>query len=193
MTHTHDARGLDRLDAEYRQRRSRVWADEDLTPEAQRRKVRELQKEYDQARESAEKAVRGRLEADAESAYRCAYGPERSYGSAQQEAAKELGLARIRSEVTDEFEAGRQDPLVSYQHALRAGDKERAEVIGKLGGRYLKDAPRRARLRELVAENEPAERRRAKEKLAELENEQRSFGLASGLRRRLRNNERSRS
>ncbi len=91
--------------------------------------------------------------------------------------------------MVDAFGGGYQDPLVSYQRAVRAGDLERAEVIGKVGERYLKEPARRSRLRELVAENEPAETKRAKKRLAEVEAQRRSHELGGALHRQVRGRE----
>lgn len=183
MTEGHE---FARIDQEYRESKAKIRADEDLTWEAKERKVRELGLEYDRKRKEAEEAVADRLAAEEESSYRKAYGPGLSGLTAEQETARELRLSRIRTEVTDDFEAGHQDPLVSYQRAVRAGDTERAEIIGKVGEKYLKEPARRARLRELVAENEPADRRRAKRRLAELEGEKREHELGVALKRRVR-------
>lgn len=177
---------LARIDQEYRESKAKVRGYEDLTEEAKERKVRELGLEHGRARAAAEKAVADRLQAEEEASYRKAYGPGRSTLSAEQETARELRLARIRAEVVDELEAGRDDPLRAYERATRAGDAERAEVLGKVGGKYLQEPARRARLRELVEENEPAERRRAKERLASLQGEKRTHELGSALHRKLR-------
>lgn len=183
MTEGHE---FARMDQEYREGKARIRADEDLTYEAKERKVRELGLDYDRRRKEAEKAIADRLEAEEAASYRKAYGPGRSTLTAEEETARELRLIRIRSEVTDDFEAGRQDPLVSYQQAVRAGDMERAEVIGKVGAKYLQDPIRRRRLAELVGENEPEERRRAKKRLAELEAQKRTHELGSALHRNVR-------
>lgn len=183
MTEQHD---LARIDAEYRESRAKIRADEDLTREAKGRKERELSLEYASRREEAETAISKRLQAEEEASFRKAYGPGRAALSAEQEMARELRLSRIRAEVVDSFEAGDQDPLVSYGRAVRAGDTERAEVIGKVGEKYLKEPARRARLRELVAENEPESVKRAKKRLAEVEAEKRSHELGSALHRQVR-------
>lgn len=65
-------------------------------------------------------------------------------------------------------------------------DAERAEVIGKVGAKYLQDPTRRRRLAELVGENEPEERKRAKKRLSELEAQKRTHALGSALHRNVR-------
>jgi hypothetical protein len=174
------------MDAEYRQRTSALRADEDLTHEARERGIKALSDAYDRNRKAAEQAAANRLQAEEQDNYRKAFGPKRVTLTAAQETARELRLARVRAEVTDELSSGLQDPLVAYRHAMRAGDAERAEVIGKLGAGHLEDPTRRRRLAELVAEHEPAERKRAKERLAELDERKRSLDLGGALNRRVR-------
>ncbi|MDP9475109.1 MAG: hypothetical protein M3R38_05360 [Actinomycetota bacterium] len=177
---------LAKIDAEYRETKAKIRADEDLNYEARQRKIREAGLEYDKRRKEAEQAIEDRLRAEEEASYRKAYGPARSTLSADQEAARELRLARIRAEVTDALEGGTDDALIAYERAVRAGDLERAEVLGKVGAKYLTDTTRRRRLRQLVAENEPADRRRAKERLGEIAGEQRTHELGTALRRQVR-------
>ncbi len=177
---------LAKIDQEYRETKAKIRADEDLTYEAKERKVRAAGLEYDKRRKEAEQAIADRLRAEEEASYRKAFGPARSTLSADQEAARELRLQRIRAEVTDALEAGTDDALVAYERAIRAGDLERAEVLGKVGAKYLQEPARRTRLRQLVAENEPADRRRAKERLGEIAGEQRTHELGVALRRHVR-------
>ncbi len=177
---------LAKLDADYRETKAKIRAEEDLTYEAKERKVRAAGLEYDRKRREVEQAIADRLKAEEENSYRKAYGPARNTLSADQEAARELRLARIRAEVTDALDAGTDDALVAYERAIRAGDLERAEVLGKVGAKYLQEPARRARLRQLVAENEPADRRRAKERLGEIASEQRTHELGTALRRHVR-------
>ncbi len=73
----------------------------------------------------------------------------------------------------------------AYEEAVRAGDKERAGVIGKMGARYL-EGFRRMRLAELVEENAPEKDRKAREKLAELEREREDLEVGLALQRRAR-------
>jgi hypothetical protein len=157
------------LETNYRKTKERIRADEDLSYEAKQRKIREAGLVYDRERREIDKRVLERLEAEEERAYRKAYGPGRSTLSAEQETARELRLARIRAEVTDTLRAGRDEPLIAYERAVRAGDSERALVIGKVGEKYLREPARRQRIRQLVAENEPAETKRAKRRLAQIE------------------------
>jgi hypothetical protein len=175
-----------RMDAEYRERVSALRKDEDLTHEARERKAKALGDAYDRTRKEAEQAVADRLKAEEQDTYRKAFGPKRVTLTPAQETARELRLARVRAEVTDELSSGLQDPLRAYEHALRAGDTERAEVIGKLGARHLEDPTRRRRLAELVAETEPEERKRAKQRLAEVDERKRALDLGSALNRRVR-------
>lgn len=174
------------IDQKYRERAARIQASEDLTPDAKARKIREAGKEYGEARAEAEGRIAKRLEAEGEAAYRRAYGPGLRTRTAEEETARELRLARIRAELTDEFEAGRQDPLRAYETAIRSGDEERAEVIGKVGTRFLQGAARRQRLADLVEQNLPEDRRRAKQKIAELERQKMQLDFGSALMRRAR-------
>ncbi len=117
---------------------------------------------------------------EVENAYKKAHGPGPSL-----DAAAELRLARIREEVRDDLEAKRLDPLRGYEEAVRAGDKERAGVIGKMGGRYL-EGFRRARLAELVEENMPQRDREARRRLAELEREREDLEAGLAMQRMAR-------
>nr|MDP9474792.1 hypothetical protein [Actinomycetota bacterium] len=170
-------REVEAIRAERRAKVDAVRADGDLTWEAKERKIKEIGREYYAREREAEARVTEGIKANIEAAYRSEHGPAPSALTAEQETAKELRLARIRAEVADEFEAGAQDPLVSYERAVRAGDAERAEVIGKVGERYLTDRNRRARLRQLVEENRPESQKRARRERERLEGEQRSTEL----------------
>ncbi len=177
---------LAKIDAEYRESKTKIRADEDLTYEAKERKVRALGLEHAGKRKETEKAVADRLKAEEEAAFRKAFGPGRTTLTAEQETARELRLSRLRAEVTDAFEGGHQDPLINYERAIRAGDVERAEVIGVVGLKYLQEPARRQRLGQLVAQNEPAERRRAKETLVKVEGQKRTHELGTALNRIVR-------
>ncbi len=174
------------MDAEFREEKSRIRGSEDLNDEAKERKVRALSLEHATRRKEAEKAVADRLEGEAEAAFRKAFGPAPSNLSADQETARELRLSRIRAEVTDAFEGGHQDPLINYERAIRAGDVERAEVIAAVGPKYLQEPARRQRLGQLVAQNEPADRRRAKATLVKVEGQKRTHELGTALNRLVR-------
>ena len=174
------------MDAEYREETARIRGSEDLNDEAKERKVRALGLAHAEKRKEAEKAVADRLWVQQETAYRKAFGPAPSNLSADQETARELRLSRLRAEVTDAFEGGHQDPLINYERAIRAGDTERAEVIAVVGPKYLTDPARRQRLGQLVAQNEPADRRRAKETLVKVEGAKRTHELGTALNRLVR-------
>lgn len=169
---------LDEMKARHRKRVAEIRADGDLTPEARERRVREETQRHDDARRAEEERVAGKLRSEIEDAYRRAHGP----GPAL-DVAGELRLARIREEVRDELEAGRVDPIRGYEEAVRAGHKERAEVIGKMGARYL-EGFRRMRLADLVEENMPEGDRRARQRLAELEREREDLDVGLTLQRR---------
>jgi len=177
---------LAKIDAEYREGKAKIRAFEDLTDEAKQRKVRALAQEHAEKRTAAEKAIEDRLWVQQENAYRKAFGPAPSNLSADQETARELRLSRLRAEVTDAFSGKVDDPIQAYERAVRAGDDERAEVIGVVGLKYLQEPARRQRLRSLVAANEPADRRRAKETLAKVEGQKRSHELGTALSRVVR-------
>ncbi len=174
------------IDAEYREGKAKIRAFEDLTDEAKERKVRALSLEHAEKRKEAEKAVADQLTAQEEAAFRKAFGPAPSNLSADQETARELRLSRIRAEVADTFEGKIDDPLQAYERAIRAGDLERADVIGGVGLKFLEEPSRRQRLRQLVAQNEPADRRRAKETLVKVEGQKRSHELGTALNRIVR-------
>ena len=174
------------MDAEFQEEKSRIRGSEDLNDEAKERKVRELGQEHAEKRKEAEKAIEDQLKAEEEAAFRKAFGPGRTTLSAEQETARELRLQRIRAEVVDHFEGGHQDPLINYERAIRAGDTERAEVIAVVGPKYLTDPARRQRLGQLVAQNEPADRRRAKETLVKVEGAKRTHELGTALNRLVR-------
>ena len=175
-----------RMDAEYRERVSAIRKDGDLNDEARARQTKALGDAYDRNRREAEQAAADRLENEEKENYRKAFGPKRSTLTAAQETARELRLARVRAEVAEELSSGMQDPLRAYEHALRAGDTERAEIIGKVGARHLEDPTRRRRLAELVAEHEPEERKRAKKRLADVDERKRSLDIGAALHHRVR-------
>ena len=167
---------------EHLEKRAALQADEDLTPEARNRRLVELERDYSERREAEAARVTAGLDADIERAYRKAHGPEKPSSDPQAEVAKEMRLARIRSEVYDDLANG-HDALIDYQEAIRLGDTERAAVLAKIGPGWLEDPTRKRRLRQLVAENESPERKRAKRDLAKLEAEKRSVELGLALQR----------
>ncbi len=169
---------LDGLKAKHRERVAAIRADKDLTYEARERRIKEEGQKYAEARRVEEERVTAALRGEIEGAYRKAHGPGPSL-----DAAAELRLARIRAEVQDDLEAKRMDPLRGFEEAVRAGDAERAGVIGRVGARYL-DGFRRARLAELVEENAPEKDKKAREKLAALEREREDLEVGLALQRR---------
>jgi hypothetical protein len=174
------------MDAEFREEKSRIRGSADLNDEAKERKVRELGQEHAEKRKEAEKAIEYRLWVQQETAYRKAFGPAPSNLSADQETARELRLSRIRAEVVDAFDGKIDDPLQAYERAVRAGDTERAEVIGRVGLKYLQEPARRQRLGQLVAANEPAEVQKAKKRLVKVEGQKRTHELGTALNRIVR-------
>ncbi|MDP9487514.1 MAG: hypothetical protein M3Q49_17310 [Actinomycetota bacterium] len=68
---------------------------------------------------------------------------------------------------------------------MRAGDKERAAVIGRMGHRYL-EGFRRQRLAELVQENMPEKDREARRRLQKLEQEQQDLEAGLAMQRMAR-------
>lgn len=94
-------------------------------------------------------------------------------------------MARLREEVRDELDTKRLDPIRGYEDAVRAGNTERAGVIGKVGARYL-EGFRRVRLAELVEANMPERDRVAREKLAALEREREDLQAGLALQRMAR-------
>ena len=174
------------MDAEFQEEKSRIRGSADLNDEAKERKVRALGQEHAEKRTAAEKATADRLWVQQETAYRKAFGPAPSNLSADEQVARELRLSRIRAEVTDAFDAQLDDPIQAFERAARAGDDERAEVIGNVGLKFLEEPARRQRLRQLVSENEPADRRRAKETLVKVEGAKRTHELGTALNRLVR-------
>ncbi len=168
---------LNEMKAKHRKRVAEIRADADLTHEAKERRVREEGAKHHEEIRAEEERVTGALRDDIEGAYRKAHGPGPSLDAAQ-----ELRLARLREEVRDELEAGRVDPIRGYEEAVRAGDKERAAIIGKMGGRYL-EGFRRARLAELVEENMPQRDREARRRLADLEQEREDLEAGLAMQR----------
>ncbi len=169
---------LDGLKAKHRERVAAIRADRDLTYEARERRIKEEGEKYYAARREEEERVTAALRQELEGAYRAAHGPGPSL-----DAAAELRLARLREEVRDELEAGRLDPIRGYEQAIRAGDRERAAILAKMGGRYL-EGFRRTRLAELVEENAPEKGKKAREKLAALEREREDLEVGLALQRR---------
>ncbi|MDP9481578.1 MAG: hypothetical protein M3R38_38935 [Actinomycetota bacterium] len=171
---------LNELKAKHRERVAAIRADGDLTHEAKERRVKEEGAKHHEEVRAEEERITSALKDDIEGAYRKAHGPGPSL-----DAAAELRLARIREEVRDDLEARRLDPIRGYEEAVRAGDKERAGVIGKMGGRYL-EGFRRARLQELVEENAPENDRKARERLAALEREREDLEAGLAMQRMAR-------
>ena len=176
---------LDAMRAEYLERKTELMGDEDLTPEAKNRYLQELERDFREGFDAEAERVTGRLDREIEDAYRKAHGPEKPSPDAQAEVAKEMRLSRVRSEVYEDLASG-HDALIDYERAVRLGDAERAGVLAKVGPGWLDDPARRRRLRQLVEENLPEERKEAKRDLERLEAEKRhvELGLALGRNRR---------
>ena len=176
---------LDAMRAEYLERKTELMGDEDLTPEAKTRYLQELERDYSERREAEAARITAGLDADIERAYKRAHGPEKPSSDPQAEVAKEMRLSRVRSEVYEDLASG-HDPLIDYERAVRLGDAERAGVLAKVGPGWLDDPARKRRLRQLVEENLPEERKEARRDLAKLEAEKRhvELGLALGRNRR---------
>ncbi|MDP9476540.1 MAG: hypothetical protein M3R38_12805 [Actinomycetota bacterium] len=171
---------LNEMKAKHRERVAAIRADADLTHEAKERRVKEEGAKHHEEVRAEEERITSALRDDIEGAYRKAHGPGPSL-----DAAAELRLARIRAEVQDDLEAKRLDPLRGYEEAVRAGDAERAGVIGKMGGRYL-EGFRRMRLAELVEKNLPERDREARRRLQELEREREDLALGLAMQRQAR-------
>lgn len=171
---------LNAMKDKHRKRVADIRGDADLTHEARERRIKELTTKHHEEVRAEEERVTSALEGEVEAAYRKAHGP----GPALDTAA-ELRLARLREEVRDELDAKRLDPIRGYEEAVRAGDTERAGVIGKIAPRYL-EGFRRVRLAELVEENMPERDREARQKLRELEREKEDLDMGLALQRRAR-------
>lgn len=173
---------LDAMRAEYNDQKAALTADEDLTPEARNRRLMEAELGFDAAFREESGRIMERLDADIERAYKRAHGPEKPSEYPEEEIAKEMRLQRVRSEVYDDLANG-HDALIDYERAVRLGDRERAEVLAKVGPGWLDDPTRKRRLRQLVEENLPEERKKAKRDLERLEAEKRHLDFAFALRR----------
>ncbi len=168
---------LNEMKAKHRERVAAIRADADLTHEAKERRVKEEGAKHHEEIRVEEERVTAAVREEVENAYKKAHGPGPSLDAAQ-----ELRLARLREEVRDDLEANRLDPIRGYEEAVRAGDKERAAVIGKMGGRYL-EGFRRMRLAELVEENAPEKDREARRRLQELEREREDLEAGLAMQR----------
>ncbi len=171
---------LSELKVAHRKRVAAIRADQDRTDAAKERRIKEETEKFDAARSIEEERIEASIRADVEAAYRSAHGP-----GPVLDAAAELRLARLREEVRDELDTKRLDPIRGYEEAVRAGDKERAEIIGKIGARYLQGF-RRARLAKLVEENMPERDGKARARLAELEREREDLEVGLAIQRHAR-------
>ncbi len=173
-----------RLEHEAKVREIEGYAD--LSRTGKDKRIAEETERYNKAREAEEQRTRQSLQADIDAAYKTIHRQDETPSlDPQVETAKQLRRANIRQDVLDALEHG-TDPVAAYERAIRAGDAERAAIIGQLGERYLKDTGRRRQLRRLVEENEPEAKQQARRRLAELETEQNSFEVGAALQRTLR-------
>lgn len=177
---------LDDLKAEHRKKVAAIRADEDLKPEARDRRIQEETQRFEKEYREEKERTFSTLDSDIEQTWKRAHAEDGPSGSTEEQVARELRLQRLREEVRDDFEAGRQDPIRAYEHAVRVGDKERAEVIGKVGPRYMDNGIRRQQLARLVEENEPAHKKQARQRLQALETEKRQTELGLALQERAR-------
>ena len=183
MTYT---KKLDTLKDEHQKKVAAIRGDEDLKPEARDRRIQEETQRFEKEYREEKERTFSTLDSDIEQTWKRAHAEDRPSGSTEEQVARELRLQRLREEVRDDFEAGRQDPIRAYEHAVRVGDKERAEVIGKVGGRYMNNGIRRQHLARLVEENEPASKKQARQRLQALEDEKRQTELGLALQERAR-------
>ena len=114
-----------KVDADYREKKATIRSDEDLTWEAKERRIKELGQKYDADRAEIGRRVEEERAAKEARAYGRLYGPQRSGKSPDEDAARELRLARLERESVPAYEANRRDPLVDYKRAARAGNAER--------------------------------------------------------------------
>ncbi len=175
---------LDMMKAEHRLAVDKVRADEDLTEDAKRRRIAELEREYAPASEEESARILEALDSKIESQYRKAHSPSKPSSDGNAELAREMRLARLREEVTDEFADSNQDPIRAYEEAVRLGDKERMHVIEKVGPKFLQDSSRKQRLAQLVDEQLPAGRREAKREHERLAAQRRNLEIGFALQRR---------
>lgn len=184
MTEGQRTRRLAALQEEYRRKAEEVRTDGDLTPDAKSRRLAALESELGPRLEEERRRVMEDLDGEREERYRGIHGPDSPLADPRADTARELRLARIRAELEDEFSRGMLDPLLAYQEAVRLGDRDRAQTIAKVGPKHLKDPSRKWRLGELVAEQEPPERKKAREELARLEQERFELDTAFEMQRR---------
>ncbi len=168
---------LNEMKAKHRKRVAEIRAFQDYTHEARERTIKEETQQHNEAIRVEEDRISGALNNELENAFKAAHGPGRALDSAA-----ELRLARLREEVKDQLDTKRLDPIRGYEDAVRAGDTERAGVIGKVGARYL-NGFRRVRLAELVEANLPEKEKAAREKLARLEREREDLQVGLSLSR----------
>lgn len=114
-----------KVDADYRRKKAAIRADEDLTWEAKERRIKDLGQRYDADRAEIGRRVEEERAAKESRAYAALYGPQSSGKNPDEDAARELRLARLERELVPAYEANRRDPLVDYKRAARAGNAER--------------------------------------------------------------------
>src|SRR5215212_4261412 len=165
-------------------------ADEDLTPAAKAKRIRELSRDFETAYRAEKEATERAIEQHRRSLTRKAYPPEEIGNNVQRELLEELRGGRIEREIATQAETGGFDPVEALKDARYRGDTARQAVIERVGKRYLpQDSAYHKEFARLVEE---ARRERmtpaqlsALEELQAFEHQQGEMSQALGLTDRL--------
>ncbi len=166
---------LDELKAKRDEELSRIRSNQDLTPDARVRQIRESSQRWQGELNQEARRIMQELADEEQQTYRRA-NPVESPG----DHTTELFRLRLRDEITDELDAD-ADVFSLYQKALRLEDKERVRVLERMAPARIKDPFEKVRFARLVEENQPRAVREAKEKQARLRAERRQLELGLSL------------
>jgi hypothetical protein len=157
-------------------------ADEDLTPAAKAKRIRELSRDFETAYRAEKEATERAIEQHRRSLTRKAYPPEEIGNDVQRELLEELRGGRIEREIATQAETGGFNPVEALKDARYRGDTARQAAIERVGKRYLpKDPALRSEFDRLVEEGMSPQRREAMRELEAFERQALEVGQAVAL------------
>lgn len=159
-----------------------VRADEDLTPAAKAKRIRELSREFEAAYRAEKEATERAIEQRRHTLTRKAYPPEGIGNDVQRELLEEMRAGRIEREIAAQAETGGFNPVEALRDARYRGDAMRQAVIERIGRRYLPDDPQlRGQFDQLLEEAISPARREAMKELEAFERQAGEIGQAAAL------------
>jgi len=181
MATNRDAKLL-KLEQEHREYRAKIQGDDRYSESYKARLLHEAHQNYMKERAAEEERVRKEMRSEAGRNY--TYIHKRERGDSGAWAAEELREANIREELMVELNAG-QSPIRLYEEAAKVGDDTRLRLLPIVGPGFIEDVGARIRFQDMVRGREPADVKRARQRLEDNERQTMVFDTASSIRKSL--------